>query len=186
MLLDLIQKRQSSRSYLATPVPHELIEKCLEAARLAPSACNSQPWHFIIVDEPALKEKLAEKIFSGPYSMNSFAKQAPVLIIVVSEKTSFMTKIGGYFRGTAYYLMDLGIAVEHFILQAAELNLGTCWIGWFNEREAKKLLALPAGKKLDCVITLGYSQEHLRTKNRKSIDEIRSYNEAPRYYTRGA
>ncbi|HAJ56253.1 MAG TPA: NAD(P)H nitroreductase [Candidatus Omnitrophica bacterium] len=177
MLLDLIQKRQSSRDCLPKPVPRELIEKCIEAARLAPSACNSQPWHFIIVDEPALKEKLAEKIFSGPYAMNSFAKKAPVIIAVISEKSSFMAKIGGYFRGTAYYLMDIGIAVEHFILQAAELGLGTCWIGWFNERETKRLLGVPAAKKIDCIITLGYSQEPLRAKNRKPAKEIYSYNE---------
>lgn len=176
MLLDLIQTRQSSRDYLPASVQRELIEKCIEAARLAPSACNSQPWHFIIVDEPELKNKLTEKIFSGPYSMNSFVKKAPVIVAVISEKSSFMAKIGGYFRGTAYYLIDIGAAVENFILQAAELGLSTCWIGWFNEKETKRLLGIPSYKKLDCLISLGYSQEPIRPKTRKQINKMHSYN----------
>ncbi|MEK7849896.1 MAG: nitroreductase family protein [Candidatus Omnitrophota bacterium] len=175
--LDLVKKRQSIRSYLpAKPVPRQAIEQCLNAARLAPSACNSQPWHFITVDEPGLKKELGEKIFSGAYGMNSFAKTAPALIVVVSEKSSFMAKIGGYFRGTSFYIMDVGIAVEHFILQATELDLGSCWIGWFNEKETKKILNIPSDKKVDCVISLGYSEEPLREKNRKPLEEIASFN----------
>ncbi len=176
MLIDIIHKRQSTRNYLPDPVKREYLEKCLEAARLAPSACNSQPWHFIIVDEPVLKKELTEKIFSGPYAMNNFAKQAPVIAVIISEKSTFMAKIGGYFRGTAYYLIDIGIAVQHFILQAAELGLGTCWIGWFNESQAKKILKIPRGKKIDCVISLGYPMEDLRPKKRKPIEDMRSYN----------
>lgn len=109
--------------------------------------------------------------------MNSFAKAAPIIVVVVSERVSFMTKIGGYFRGTSFYLMDVGIAVEHFILQAAELGLGTCWIGWFNEKETKKILNIPSDKKIDCVVSLGYSEEPPREKNRKPPEEIASFNE---------
>jgi nitroreductase len=176
MLIDLIKKRQSTRKYLTTPVTREDIEKCIEAARLAPSACNSQPWHFIVVDDPELKMKLAERIFSGPYAMNAFAKEAPVLIVVMTEKTSAMAQIGGSLRGTSYPLIDIGIAVEHLVLQAAELDLATCWIGWFNEKEAKKILGIPSDKKVDCVIPLGYAAEPERDKNRKTIDQIRSFN----------
>lgn len=176
MFLELAQKRQSVRSYKPDPVPRELTEKCLEAARIAPSACNTQPWRFLVIDDPSLKEKLCDKIFSGLYSVNSYAKQAPVIVAVISQKTSFITKVGGFLRCTAYYLMDIGIAVEHFVLEACELGLGTCWIGWFNEKEAKKLLNIPKTEKLDCVISLGFSSEPLRPKNRKPIEEIRSYN----------
>lgn len=176
MFIDLVKKRQSTRKYLNSAVKREDIEKCLEAARLAPSACNAQPWHFVVVDEPDLKAELGEKIFSGPYRMNAFAIGAPVLIIVVSEKSSFMAKIGSAFRGTAFYLIDIGIAVEHFVLAAEESGLGTCWIGWFNEKEAKRILGIPAGKKVDCVISLGYPAEPPRPKNRVPLEEMRSFN----------
>lgn len=176
MLSDLIQKRQSSRSYLSTPVPRETIQKCLEAARLAPSACNSQPWHFIVVDEPEIEGQLCNKIFSGSYAMNAFAKQAPVIIVVVSQESTFVARVGGILRGTRYYLIDIGIAVEHLILQATELGLSSCWIGWFNESEAKKVLHIPRNKKVDCVIPLGYTQESIRPKERKPLEEICSFN----------
>ncbi|HQP91851.1 MAG TPA: nitroreductase family protein, partial [Candidatus Omnitrophota bacterium] len=164
MLLNLIKNRQSVRSYTQEPVARELIEKCIEAARLAPSACNSQPWYFVIVDSPELKNKLAEKIFTGAFSMNAFAKNAPVIIAVVSEKVPFLTKLGGMIRNTAYYLMDVAIATEHLVLEAEELGLGTCWIGWFNEKECKKILHIPRDRKIDCVITLGYSKDSPRNK----------------------
>jgi nitroreductase len=176
MFKDLITKRQSARSYLPTPVAREDILKCLEAAQKAPSACNSQPWHFIIVDDPDLKTKLASALFSGPYVMNAFACQAPVLAIVVSEKSSFMAKIGGYFRGTEFYLLDIGAAIEHFILAAAELGLSSCWLGWFNEASAKKILNIPKDRKIDSVISLGFSNETLREKIRKPLEEISSFN----------
>lgn len=176
MLLDLIRKRQSVRNYLPKAIPRDEIEICLEAARLAPSACNSQPWRFIVIDDPKIKNKLCDSIFNGPYSINSFARSAPVFIVVVSEKASFLTRMGGNIRGTAYYLMDVAIATQHFVLQAAELGIGTCWIGWFNESETKKIIGIPKDKKLDCIIAMGYSQDRLRIKNRKSLGEISSYN----------
>ncbi len=124
MLLDLIRKRRSVRNYLDKPIPKEDILKCIEAARLAPSACNAQPWKFIVIDDRELKSKVGEKAFSGLYSMNKFANTAPVFVVVISEKQKFLSAIGGYFRGTRYYLMDIGIACEHLILLAAELGIG--------------------------------------------------------------
>lgn len=176
MFKELIKKRQSARSYLPAPVSREDIQKCLEAAQIAPSACNSQPWHFIIVDDPDLKIRLASALFSGPYSMNAFACQAPVLVVVVSEKSSFMAKIGGYFRGTEFYLIDIGVAIEHFILASAELGLSSCWLGWFNEASAKKILNIPLDRKINSVISLGFSDETLREKIRKPIEKISSFN----------
>lgn len=176
MLIDLISKRQSVRRYLPTPVKRETIEKCLEAARLAPSACNSQPWHFIVVDDPALKDQLGERIFSGLYAMNAFAKQAPVLVVVVSERSTIATQIAGFLKRTSYNLIDIGIAAEHFVLACEESGLGNCWIGWFNNKEAKKILGIPFNRRAECVISLGYGAESSRSKNRKSLDEIRSFN----------
>ena len=83
--LDLVNKRNSCRKYLPQKIEKEKIERCLEAARLAPSACNSQSWHFIIVMEDEIRERLAEKAFSGVYQINSFAKKAPVLVVIMKH-----------------------------------------------------------------------------------------------------
>jgi len=174
--LELVNKRYSVRDFLNKPVEREKIKLCLEAARLAPSACNSQPWKFIVVDDPNLKDKLCDKIFSGQYKTNIFAKKAPVIVVVISEKSTFLAKVGGLLRDTRYYLIDIGIAVEHFILQATELGLGTCWIGWFNENQAKKVLNIPNNKKIDVVIPVGYPAQPIRKKIRKSLEEISTFN----------
>ena len=177
-LLELLQHRKSVREFLDKPVEREKIMMCLEAARVAPSACNSQPWKFIVVDDPELKSKLCQKAFGGVYFINSFCKMAPVIIAVVSEKSRFLARIGGMFRGTKYYLIDIGIACEHFVLQAEDLGLGTCWIGWFNERAVKSLLNIPDNKKVDILIALGYyDREKLGSEHdREPIDKIASFN----------
>ena len=177
-LLDLVKHRKSVRNFLDRPVEREKIMMCLEAARLAPSACNSQPWKFIVVDDRQLKNKLCRAAFSGIYSMNSFCKKAPVIVVVVSEKSKFLARIGGMFRGTKYYLIDIGIAGEHFILQAEDLGLGTCWIGWFNERAVKSILNVPRYKKIDILIALGYyDREKLGSEHgREPIGKIASFN----------
>lgn len=148
-LLDLLKHRKSIRDFLDRPVEREKIMMCLEAARLAPSACNSQPWKFIVVDDRQLKDKLGDAAFRGIYSMNSFCKTAPVMVVVVSEKSKFLARIGGMFRGTKYYLIDIGVAIEHFVLQAEDLGLGTCWIGWFNARAVKSVLEISHRKKME-------------------------------------
>lgn len=173
---ELIHKRQSVRKYLPKPVSRDIIEKCLEAARLAPSACNNQPWSFIVVDKQELKDKLAQEAFSGVYSMNSFAKNAAALIVVITERPSYITRLAGYFKGVQYSLIDIGIACEHLSLQAAEDGLGTCMLGWFNEPGVRKLLKIPRDKKIDLIVSMGYPEtEEIREKMRKPIDEIRKF-----------
>jgi len=177
-LLDLLKHRKSVRNFLGRPVEREKITMCLEAARVAPSACNSQPWRFVVVDAPPLKNKLCDAAFSGIYSINSFCKMAPVIVVVISEKSNFLARIGEMFRGTKYYLIDIGIACEHFVLQAEELGLGTCWIGWFNEKAVKSVLNIPQRKKIDILIALGYyDREKLGSEHdREPIDKIASFN----------
>ncbi len=177
-LLDLLKHRKSIRDFSDRPVERKKIMMCLEAARLAPSACNSQPWKFIVVDDKSLKNKLCRAAFGGIYSMNSFCKKAPVIVVIVSEKFKFLTGICGMFRGTKYYLIDIGIAGEHFVLQAEDLGLGTCWIGWFNERAVKSILKIPRLKKIDTLIALGYyDREKLGPEHdREPIDKIASFN----------
>lgn len=177
MLLDLVKKRRSIRKYADRPIPKEDILKCIEAARLAPSACNGQPCRFIVVDEPLLKNRISERAFSGAYSINSFAKNAAALIVVISKRETFLRAMGSYFRGIKYYLLDTGIACEHLILQATELGIGSCWIGWFNERRVKEILNIPRNNKVDIIISLGYNQgDESAPKPRKSLEEISSFN----------
>ena len=177
-LLELLKYRKSIRDYLDKPVEREKLMMCLAAARLAPSACNSQPWKFIIVDDKELKKRLCNAAFKGIYSMNSFCKTAPVIVAVVSEKSNFLARIGGFFRGTKYYLIDIGIACEHFVLEAEDLGLGTCWIGWFNERAVKSILNVPKNKRVEILIAAGYyNRENVCLEDdREPMDKIASFN----------
>ena len=177
-LLELLKHRKSVRDFLDRPVEREKIMMCLEAARVAPSACNSQPWKFIIVDDRELKNRLCDTALSGIYSMNSFCKTAPVVVAVVSEKSKFLAGISEMLRGTKYYLIDIGIACEHFVLQAEDLGLGTCWIGWFDEQAVKSILNVPRSKKIDILIALGYyDRDKLGSEHgREPIDRIASFN----------
>jgi len=120
--LELVNRRQSVRRYApGKRIPREVLDRCLEAARLAPSACNSQPWSFVVVDDPEKVRALAEAACSHPpYGMNHFAADASAIVAVVTEKMKWAARIGAQFRGVQYSLVDIGIASEHLVLQAAE------------------------------------------------------------------
>ena len=175
--LDLAKTRQSVRKYLDKPVEKEKIERCLEAARLAPSASNSQPWSFIVIDDPKLKDAVARKTFDRVISFNRFSLQAPVLVLLLSERPSFFSRIGSAIKDKQFSLIDIGITAEHLCLQAAEEGLGTCILGWFNEKGVKKLLNIPSVKRVELIITMGFPEfAEIQPKKRKEIDQIRSYN----------
>jgi nitroreductase len=175
---ELVRNRQSVRRYSPKPIENELVLKCLEAGRLAPSASNSQPWHFIIINEPELLNKVAEATTNKGLPINNFAKQAPVLIVIVIERPPFITRMAGNIKNKDFEWTDLGIAAEHFCLQATELGLGTCMIGWFDEKKIIELLSVPKNKRVGLVITLGYAVENYkqRQKIRKVPSKIISYN----------
>lgn len=175
--LELVKNRQSDRKYLSKPVEKDKIDRCLEAVRLAPSACNSQPWKFIVVDDPVIKNQIADQTFDKILPLNHFTKQAPVHIVVVMEKPNLTSKIGEMLRDKKFTLIDIGIATEHFCLQAADEGLGTCMIGWFNEKKVKEILGIPKIKRAVLIITLGYpDRKKIRTKTRKEISDVRCYN----------
>lgn len=175
--LELIQKRQSVRGYKELPVEKEKILRCIEAARLAPSACNSQPWKFIVVDNQEIKNKLADLTTTQMLPINHYTKQASVHIVVVMEKPNLNSKIGEIVRDKPFTLIDVGIATIQFCLQATVEGLGTCILGWFNEKKVKKLLNIPASKRAMLLITVGYpDSEEIKDKKRKRIEEIYSYN----------
>ena len=171
---ELIKLRQSVRQYTDRSVEREKITACLEAARLAPSANNSQPWKFIVVDDTELKNRVAE--CTASLGMNKFTYQAPVIVVVVLEKENLFSSLGGKVKDKIFCHYDVGLAVGQFCLQAAELGLGTCIIGWFHEKKIRKLLNISKNRRIPLIISLGYSEASVREKNRKPIDEISSWN----------
>lgn len=175
---ELILSRQSVRRYAETPVEAGKLNQCLEAARLAPSASNSQPWKFIIVDQEPLRTEVAKATFSDIKLINKFTLQAPVLVVIVMEKAKLITRLAMMVKKKEWPLIDIGIAAEHFCLQAAELGLGTCMIGWFEEDKIKKLLQIPSDKSIGLLISVGYAAEGYpqRTKIRKLVEEIVQFN----------
>ena len=152
------------------------IRRILEAARIAPSACNAQPWHFIVVDEPELRNQVADAVASRILGMNHFTKQAPVHILVVEERPNFTSGIGGLIKDKQFPLLDIGIAAAHITLAATAEGLGSCILGWFDEKAVRKLLHIPDKKRVILDIVVGYSTQPLREKKRKSADEVISYN----------
>ena len=176
--LSLVNLRQSVRKYTDKPVEEEKLQRCLEAARLAPSASNSQPWKFVVVNEPELLQKVAKETIGPLSSFNNFVPQAPVIVAIVIEKMKVLTKLGASIQDREYPLIDIGIAAEHFCLQAAEDGLGTCMLGWFNEKPIKELLNIPKDRRIGLLITLGYAPEdyHVRNKIRKKPGETISFN----------
>lgn len=174
--LNLVSNRQSDRAYLDKLVEEDKLLRCLEAARLAPSACNSQPWTFVVVNDKILKNKIADTTSNRLLPLNHFTKQAPVHIVIVQEFANLTSSIGRAIKDKDYTLIDIGIAAEHFCLQAASEGLGSCMIGWFNEKKVKSLLNIPANKRPLLIITLGYSADTLREKKRKSIEKITRFN----------
>lgn len=178
--IELTKRRYSVRSYSDKTVERDLIEKCVEAARAAPSACNSQPWHFVVADEPELVGRIASLTSTAGVPINSFVKQAPVIAAVVTEKPNLSSRFGAAVKKTPFHLIDVGIAAEHFCLCAAELGLGTCMLGWFNKERVKEALEIPQSKEVPLLITVGYSStDKVPQKKRKELDAILDYNRYP-------
>lgn len=174
---ELVNKRESVRGYTDKKVDRNTIEKILECARLSPSACNSQPWKFVVVDEDEKVHHIAECVYNPIIGINKFALTAPCFIVAVGEKRNATSKIGELIKNKDYSSMDIGIACEHISLAAAELGLGTCLMGWFNEGKIKRKLEIPKEKEIFLVISLGYGKSEVqRKKIRKNLNEIMSYN----------
>jgi nitroreductase len=144
-VFEAIQERRSIRAYQDMPVPREKLEKILEAARLAPSARNTEPWHFIAVTD---KEK--RKILSkGTYA--KFCAQAPLVIVACGDKKS----------SPDWYAIDLSLAMENMILTATSEGLSTCCVGSFDEKEVRETLKVPDNFEVLLLLSIGYSKEKL-------------------------
>lgn len=150
---DVIDCRHSVRTYRADPVPDELIVKCLEAARMAPSWRNGQCWRFLIVRDAATISQLAAQRIYG-YPINHWLRSAPVVVVACAEPGE-----SGLHGDLPYWAVDTAIALEHLVLAATALGLGTCWIGGFNEDTVRKLLGIPAHIRVVALTPLGYPAE---------------------------
>ncbi len=174
--LTLSLRRQSDRNYLDQPVEPEKLARILECARMAPSACNAQPWKVIVVDQPDLKNKIADATSDKLVGLNHFTKQAPVHLVIIEESANFTSKLGGWIKKKHFPLIDIGIFAEHLCLAAASEGLGSCMIGWFDEPAIKKILAIPTAKKVALIVLIGYPGRETRLKVRKEIPQIVNYN----------
>lgn len=163
--LELTKKRYSVRAYKSTPVEYDKLEEVLEAARMAPTAANRQPFQLIIIPTEGREEELL-RIYN-----KSWFVQAPVVICacgITSE--SWVRQDGKNYCG-----VDVAIAMDHLILAAADLGLGTCWVGAFNPEEARKVLKIPDELEPIAFTPLGYPDDQPRDKIRKPIEEIIRY-----------
>ena len=176
--LNLAKQRQSDRAFDASrPIEPDKLERIIEAACLAPSACNAQPWKFIVVTDPELKSKVADAAAGkNVVKFNHFTKQAPVHIIVVEEKKNLSSTFGAWATNLNFALIDIGIAVSQLVLAAEDEGIGSCILGWFDEKKMHDLLHIPTDKHIALDIVLGYSLQPKRIKKRKKQTEIVSYN----------
>ena len=173
--LELAKQRQSDRAYLDKPVEQEKTERIIEAASLAPSACNAQPWKLVIVQDAAKRHAIADATSTKIIGMNHFSKQAPMQIVLIEEPANFTSKFGSWVKGKHFPEYDLGIVASHICLAAADEGLGSCMLGWLNEEKVRKILSIPDKKRVAMVILIGYTAQPSRKKLRKSTNQLVSY-----------
>ena len=164
-VIEPIRKRYSVRKYLDEPVPEETLLRIMEAARLAPSASNTQEWRFVLVSDPAKREALCKAAQGQP-----FVREAPIVIVACAQTDQRVMSCG-----QCAYTIDVAIALEHIALQAAAEDLGTCWVGAFSEDEARKVIGAPDDVRIVQLMTLGVPAMGSRAKNRKELSEIVMY-----------
>jgi nitroreductase len=165
-VFEAIQERRSIRAYTDKPVEREKMEKILEAGRLAPSARNSEPWHFIVVTNAEKRKALSKGLYA------KFVSQAPLVIVACGDKKA----------SADWYAVDVSLAVENMVLTAINEGLGTCCVGSFNEKEVMKLLKIPDNYEVIVMLTIGYAGEKLDlsskllhlVRSRKTLSEVAS------------
>jgi nitroreductase len=161
---EAIKQRRSIRAYSSREVSAKKLARVLEAARLAPSACNRQPWKFVVVREEQTREKLAR------LARNPFVTEAPITLAAVCTEPEWMLS-----SGVHAYAVDLAIAIDHITLMAVHEGLGTCWIGDFDQEEAKSVLEVPEELVIVALLPLGYPAEEPAARGRKELEEIVCY-----------
>jgi nitroreductase len=165
---EVIRTRRSVRSYRDDPIPEDVLNRVLEATRIAPSGSNRQPWKFILVTDELLRQKMVSAC-----NNQKFVAEAPVIVVACGQTLALNR--GGY-MGEMSTLLDVAIAFTHLILAARAEGLGTCWIGAFNNDEIKRLLKIPDGFEVVAATPLGYPSDDVfkESVNRKTLDKITS------------
>lgn len=162
---NVVFNRYSCRKYIDKPVDESLLKKCIETARIAPSACNSQPWKFYIINSDSLKEQFVA--LTQPFTNNAS------FIVVEEDKPSLQCKIVNKLKEQDFSKVDIGIVCSYICLQASELGLATCMIGYFDEPKIKQVLGISESKRLRLVISIGYAEStDKRLSKRKDLDKI--------------
>lgn len=170
--LEIAKVRQSCRKYTDKQISRESLEAILEAGRLAPSACNSQPYFFTVCTGEKAKEVAKQTTGMG---MNKFALQAPVLLVISEMPYNKSAAVGAKVKGNDYRSIDIGITAAYITAEAAAQGIGSCILGWFDDKKVREICGLEYPVRL--VITLGYpdESEKLREKKRKDQDDIIKY-----------
>ncbi|HEX7392003.1 MAG TPA: nitroreductase family protein [Thermoplasmata archaeon] len=166
-LMDAIKTRRSVRRYKPVPVPESLLKEVLNAARLAPSADNAQPWKLIVVMDEQVKLKLAAACNS-----QKFMAQAPIVLVACGVPEEAFQTAGGYMSS---HVIDVSIAVDHLTLAAHAHGLGTCWIAWFKEDKVREILGVPEDVRVVALTPLGYPDEAPEKTPRKNLEELICY-----------
>ena len=168
-VFEAIRTRRSIRSFESTPIPEEKVMRILEAGRLAPSAGNVQPWHFIVVRDAEKRNRLSK----GRWA--KFLAEAPLVIVGCGDERA----------SPRWFMVDVAIAMQNMVLGAIGEGLGTCWVGSFNEEEVKELLKIPENYRVVALLAMGYPREKLDItgkilhiiRRRKRLSEIVSFEE---------
>ena len=170
--MDLCLRRQSCRNFSDQPIEHEKLVKCVEAAHLAPSGCNGQPWSFVVVENPELMEQIAETAQQLGGS-NAFASKAQAFFVVVEEHANLMPQLKNLVDSQYFAPGDIGAVVAYLCLEAESQGIGTCILGVYNREIIKSLLNIPQEKHIGGLIAVGYPADlTVRKKSRKPLEEI--------------
>lgn len=164
--------RESCRDFTGEKVSNETIKCIVEAGRIAPSACNSQPWHFYVIKGEKLD--LARKGIQW-MSANKFTDKATAFIVITGEKENYAEKIGERLFGRDFSNIDIGICIENMALCASSLGVGSCIIGAFRDKEILQAIGIEKNDKakVKLILALGMPSARIsREKKRKKIDEV--------------
>ncbi len=166
----LVLKRQSYRKYLDKPVEKEKLEKIVEIAHFAPSACNSQPWKMHVVVEPETVKSLSA--YLRDFGMNQFTKEVPAFIVVseLEAKLAIGSKLK--YDNNHFVKYDVGELIAYITLAAEDFGLSTCILGWLNNKKIASLLNFEEGEQANVVVAIGYSESPTRKKVRKDLEKV--------------
>lgn len=175
---EVLEKRYSCRAFSDKPIAREDLVSVMKAGTLAPSACNTQPWHFICVDDEEKLARVAKCTQKGGLGfINRFTPQAKAFIVIVKEKPSFSEKVAKVMSSRDYSPYDIGLAGANMVLKATDLGIGSCILGWYDEDKVKEELNIEKSKSVDLIIALGYPESlDAPTRKRKDFDTVHSFN----------